>query len=268
MLVVIKGAGDLASGIAVRLRRARFQVVMTELSMPTTIRRTVSFSQVLTEGTGAATVEGMEAFLAPSVDGAGAILAEGRIAVLVDPDAACVAELCPDVVVDAILAKENLGTQITDAPVVVAVGPGFTAGTDCHAVIETCRGHDLGRVILYGGAAQNTGVPGEVGGQTGKRVLRAPCAGVFRQALEIGARVTTGDVIGRVGDVPLVSELDGILRGVLADGMPVVSGMKCGDVDPRAVSWHCQTISDKARAVGGGVLEAILQLYPGPITLR
>ena len=267
MLVVIKGAGDLATGIAVRLRRARFQLVMTEISIPTTIRRTVSFSQILTEGTGVATVEGIEAILASSVDGAKAILAEGRIAVLVDPDAACVAELRPDVVVDAILAKKNLGTKITDAPVVIAVGPGFTVGIDCHAVIETQRGHDLGRVILYGGAAPDTGVPGEIGGEAEKRVLRAPCAGAFRQALEIGARVVPGAVVGRVGDMSVVSELDGILRGVLADGVPVVLGMKCGDVDPRAVSWHCQTISDKARAVGGGVLEAILQLYPGQITL-
>ena len=265
MLVVIKGAGDIATGVAARLHRARFQVVMTDIAVPTAVRRTVSFSQAVTDGV--ATVEGVEARLAQSAEEAKSIVAGRQVAVLVDPKAACVQTLRPDAVVDAILAKENLGTKITDAPVVVAVGPGFTAGKDCHAVVETQRGHDLGRVILQGDAEPDTGIPGEIGGHSYLRVLRAPAAGAFREGLPIGTRVKAGDVVGMVGDTPLTVELDGILRGILADGVQVVPGMKAGDVDPRAVPEHCNTISDKARAVGGGALEAILELYPGTVTL-
>ena len=266
MRVLLKGAGDLASGIAVRLCHARFQVVMTEVARPTTVRRTVSFSQAVADGT--ATVEGVSAVLAPSIDTVEAILATGKIAVLVDPMAASLPALRPDVLVDAILAKRNLGTAMHDAPVVIGVGPGFVAGLDCHAVVETERGHDLGRVILSGGAAPNTGVPGEIGGQSEKRVLRAPSAGIFRQVLEIGSQVAPGDRIGLVDDTPVLSEIGGILRGVLASGVPVTPGMKCGDVDPRCKPAHCYSVSDKARAVGGGVLEAILRLLPSPLARR
>jgi len=267
MRVVIKGAGDIATGIAVRLFRARFQVILTEVARPTAVRRTVSFAEAVWEGT--ATVEGVEAMIAPSVAAAAEILHVGRIPVLVDPEAECVSWFRPDVVVDAVLAKQNLGTDITDAPLVIAVGPGFLAGVDCHAVIETQRGHDLGRVILEGGAAPNTGVPAEIGGHDKKRVLRAPASGMFLPVVEmpIGTRVRPGDVVGWVDDASVVVEIDGILRGVLAPGVPVSEGMKCGDVDPRCELDHCYTISDKARAVGGGVLEAILRLYPGSVTL-
>ncbi|MCL2562902.1 MAG: selenium-dependent molybdenum cofactor biosynthesis protein YqeB [Oscillospiraceae bacterium] len=266
MLVVIKGAGDIATGVAVRLWRARFQVVMTEVPQPTTVRRTVSFSQAVYDG--AARVEGIEAVRISSADEAETFLRIGRIPVLVDAEAACVRLLAPDAVVDAILAKRNPGTAISDAPVVVGVGPGFTAGADCHAVVETERGHDLGRVILEGSAAPNTGVPGEIGGYDLQRVLRAGSAGVFRQVLEIGTRVNAGDVVGTIDGAPVVSEINGILRGVLASGISVKPGMKCGDVDPRCEPGHCHSVSDKARAVGGGVLEAILRLCPGTVTLR
>ena len=258
MRVLIKGAGDIATGIALRLWRGRFEVIMTEIEVPTTVRRTVSFSQAVWDGT--ATVEGVTARLASSVDEAEAILADCCIPILIDPMAASRVDLRPDVVVDAILAKRNLGTAMTDASVVIGIGPGFVAGVDCHAVIETQRGHDLGRVILQGVALPNTGVPGEIGGHSAQRVLRAPCAGTFRQMREIGTLVRAGDMIGTVDDMPVCTEIDGILRGVLAMGVLVRPGMKCGDVDPRCRAEHCYTVSDKARAIGGGVLEAVLQI--------
>ena len=162
--------------------------------------------------------------------------------------------------VDAILAKRNLGTRITDAPVVVGVGPGFTAGEDCHAVVETMRGHYLGRALYQGSAQPNTGIPGLIGGFAGERVLRAPADGVFHQLLDIGAQVKEGDIAAQVGGVPMVCTLTGVLRGILPEGTPVRRGMKAGDVDPRCEPEHCRCASDKALAVGGGVLEAVLRL--------
>ena len=260
MRVLIKGAGDIATGIAIRLHRARFQIIMTEIPVPTTVRRTVSFSSAVTEGS--MTVEGIEAVRIPSVDRAEETWAAGKIPVLIDPAAACILHLNPDAVVDAILAKRNLGTSIADAPVVIAVGPGFMAGVDCHAVVESNRGHDLGRVILQGSAAPNTGVPGEIGGHGMDRVLRASAGGVFQQKLDIGTQVKSGDVVGTVDGEPIIAQIDGILRGVLRSGVVTTAGMKCGDIDPRCALAHCYTVSDKARAIGGGVLEAILGLYP------
>lgn len=257
MLVLIRGAGDLATGVALRLYRAGLQVVMTDLSQPTAIRRTVSFSQAIFDGT--ATVEGVTARCCQAED-AERVLQAGEIPVLADPACACRELLKPHVLVDAILAKKNLGTAITDAPVVIALGPGFTAGTDCHAVIETMRGHYLGRVILQGSAEPNTAIPGLIGGYAGERVLRAPADGLFRGCRNIGDRVEAGDVAGYVGDAPMVCTIGGILRGLLADGIPVHAGMKAGDVDPRCREDHCRCASDKALAIGGGVLEAILRL--------
>lgn len=258
MLIVIKGAGDIASGIALRLYRAGLQLVMTEIPQPTAIRRTVSFSPAVTHG--AAEVEGVRARLAKRVEEVWDILRAGEIPLLVDPEAACVQALRPDALVDAILAKQNLGTGIADAPAVVAVGPGFTAGVDCHAVVETSRGHTLGRAFYTGSAAANTGVPGDIGGYTLERLLRAPQDGFFAQKLEIGATVCKGDVAATVSGVPMVCQIGGILRGILPDGFMVYKGMKCGDVDPRCALSHCYTVSDKALAVGGGVLEAVLGL--------
>lgn len=257
MLVLIRGAGDLASGIAMRLHHARLQVVMTDLPKPTAIRRTVCFSQAILFGT--ATVEDVTAERADAPREALEILKKGNIAVLADPDAACIAELKPDAVVDAILAKRNLGTRITDAPCVIGVGPGFTAGADCHACVETMRGHTLGRVITEGSPIPNTKVPGLIGGFAGERVLRAPADGVFRQTLQIGDLVEQGDVAGYVGDAPMLCQISGVLRGLLADGTPVHKGMKAGDVDPRGERSYCYQVSDKALAIGGGVLEAILR---------
>ena len=256
MLVFSRGAGDLASGVALRLHRAGLQVVMAEIPRPTAIRRTVAFSQAV--ALGETTVEDVTARRA-TVDTAAAVLSAGEIPVLVDPTGDTIPVLKPRVVVDAILAKRNLGTAITDAEVVIALGPGFTAGVDCHAVVETMRGHTLGRVIWEGAALPNTNIPGLIGGFAGERVLRAPADGIFRPTLEIGALVKAGDVAGYVGEMPMVCTISGVLRGILPPDTPVHQGMKSGDVDPRARVEHCYTVSDKALALGGGVLEAILQ---------
>ena len=258
MLILIRGAGDIATGIALRLKRAGLDVVMTDIPKPTAIRRTVCFSQAIVHGE--TKVEDVTARLAASAEEVPALLAEGVIPVLADPEGACIPQLKPAAVVDAILAKRNLGTKITDAPVVVGVGPGFTAGEDCHAVVETMRGHYLGRVIHKGPAIPNTGIPGLIGGFAGERVLRAPADGVFHQLLEIGAQVKMGDIAATVNGEPMVCTLDGVLRGILPEGTPVHKGMKSGDIDPRCSVDHCYCASDKALAVGGGVLEAVLGL--------
>ena len=257
MLVLIRGAGDLASGIALRLHHAKFQVVMTDLPQPTAIRRTVCFSQAILFGE--MTVEDVTAKLAASVAEAKEIIAQGCIPVLADPECSCIGELKPDVLVDAILAKRNLGTKITDAPCVIGVGPGFTVGIDCHAAVETMRGHTLGRVITEGSPIPNTNIPGLIGGFAGERVLRAPADGIFRQLLQIGDHVKQGDVAGTVNGEPMLCQIDGMLRGILADGTPVHKGMKSGDVDPRGEKSYCYLVSDKALSIGGGVLEAILR---------
>lgn len=258
MKVLIRGAGDIASGIALRLHRAGMQVVMTDLPAPTAIRRTVCFSQAILLGE--MTVEDVTARRADSVEEAESLLRRGLIPVLADPDCACRAQLRPDALVDAILAKRNLGTKIDDAPIVVGIGPGFTAGEDCHAVVETMRGHTLGRVIYSGSALPNTNIPGLIGGFAGERVLRAPCDGIFTAVHRIGDTVEEGETIGFVEGQPMKCTISGVLRGVLDDGVPVKKGMKSGDVDPRCKPEYCTTISDKALAVGGGVVEALLYL--------
>ncbi len=259
-LVVIKGAGDLATGVAHRLFRSGFPLVMTELPQPTAIRRPVAFASAVFDGQ--VTVEGVTA-VGTELEGAAAVAGSGRIAVVVDPLGEAVRLLRPWAVVDAVMAKRNTGTSMTDAPVVVAIGPGFTAGVDAHYVIETARGHYLGRVIAQGGALPDTGVPGEVGGRSGERLLRAPGDGVFRAAKAIGDSVATGEAVGDVAGLPVRTATAGVLRGLIHDGLAVVSGRKIGDVDPRGRREYCFTISDKARAVGGGVLEALLAARTG-----
>ncbi len=256
--VVVKGGGDLGSGVAWRLQRCGFRVVVTEIAQPTVIRCAVAFASAIWEGT--ITVDGLTARRVADDDEMAAAWAEGVLPVLVDPQAAVVGRLRPAVVVDAILAKRNIGTRIDDASVVVALGPGFTAGVDCHAVVETNRGHDLGRVLWKGSAEPNTGVPGEVGGESERRVLRSPASGIFRGASAIGDVVPMGHVVAHVGQWPVYSQLDGVVRGLIHDGILAHVGMKVGDVDPRGVVSHCFTISDKALALGGGVVEAILYL--------
>lgn len=256
MLTIIRGAGDIASGIALRLHRAGFAVVMTEIPRPTTIRRTVAFSDAVVHGE--QTVEDVTARLSRTWEEARSLLSRGYIPVFVDPECACRSRLKPDSLVDAILAKRNLGTKITDAPVVVGVGPGFTAGADCHAVVETMRGHTLGRAYYKGSALPNTSIPGLIGGFAGERVLRAPADGVFEGVHRIGDLVKAGDIVGYAAGQPMKATISGVLRGLLADGVPVRQGMKAGDVDPRGRAEYCDLVSDKAFSVAGGVLEAIL----------
>lgn len=254
--VLIKGSGDLASGIALRLYRAGFDILMTEIAVPTTVRRTVAFSPAVYQGR--MQVEDVTGVLCANVKEAEQEIREGKIAVLVDEKAECIHEFMPDVVVDAILAKQNLGTTIQDAPLVVGVGPGFTAGEDCHCVVETKRGHYLGRCIWKGSAIPNTGIPGLIGGYGLERLIKAPADGIFQGAVQIGAEVKKGDVVGTVNGIPVLVQINGVVRGLLQDGVSVTEGMKSGDVDPRCAVAHCFTVSDKATAIGGGVLEAIL----------
>lgn len=252
MLVVIRGAGDIATGIALRLWRAHIQVVMTDLDRPTAIRRTVCFSQAIPDGE--TMVEDVTAKRAADSAQALELLSQGVIPVLVDPKGCCISVLKPDGVVDAVLAKKNLGTHMTDAQVVIGVGPGFTAGEDCHAVVETMRGHYLGRVFYKGSAQPNTGIPGLIGGFAGERVLRAPADGLFHQLREIGDQVKEGDIAATVDGRPMICTLTGVLRGILPEGTPVFKGMKAGDIDPRCETEHCYCASDKALAVGGSDL--------------
>lgn len=257
-MIVIKGAGDLASGVAVRLAHCGYRIVMTDLPHPTSIRRTVCFSEAILKGT--FTVEDVTAEYASDISAIPAIHEREHIAVLSDPEANCIKSLHPEVVVDAILAKRNIGTAIEDAPIVIALGPGFTAGVDCHAVIETMRGHDLGRVIHAGSAEPNTGIPGNISGFTTERVLRAPIDGIFSELHHIGDIVKKGEPVAAVNGEIICATLSGVIRGLLPTGTPVHASMKSGDIDPRPVQAHCYTVSDKARAIAGGVLEAILML--------
>lgn len=257
-LVLIRGAGDLATGCAVRLHRCGFPIVMTELAEPRAVRRTVAFSEAVIDG--AAVVEGVRAMRATTAEEARRIARSGDVVVLVDPEGTASAALSARVVVDARMAKKNLGTALGDAAVVIGLGPGFVAGRDVHAVIETNRGHTLGAVILDGAAEPNTGVPGEIGGFGAERLLRAPADGMLRALRRIGDRVEAGERVGEVDGRAVEARTAGVLRGLLRDGSAVRTGQKIGDVDPRARPEHCATVSDKARAVAGGVLEAILYL--------
>lgn len=256
LLVVIKGAGEMASGIAHRLYRAGIRrIAMLEIERPLCVRRFVSFCEAVHDGL--ASVEGVSAQLARDVSEVPSIWNAGRIAVVVDPQWRSTAVLSPDVVVDAVMAKRNLGTVRNEAPFVIGVGPGFVAPRDVHVVVESNRGHDLGRVICDGTAEPYTGVPGEMKNVGKERVLRAPAAGRVRHILHLGDEVKKGDLVLYVGDLPVNAPFDGLLRGLIRE-MDVESAEKVGDVDPRAKKEYCHTISDKARAIGGGVLEAIL----------
>lgn len=257
--VLIKGGGDLATGVAHRLHRAGFDVIILELPQPLVVRRTVAFAGAVYDG--AATVEEVTARLCDKVEDAGRLLDRREIPVMVDPRAELVKQLRPEIIVDAIMAKRNTGTRSDDATLVIGLGPGFTAGKDVHAVVETRRGHDLGRVIYGGEAEANTGVPGEIGGAGRDRVLRASAGGRFKPLKQLGDMVEPGETVAYAGDGPVVAAIGGLLRGLLYPGLHVTAGMKVGDIDPRGASVDLHTISDKARAVGGGVLEAILNRY-------
>lgn len=254
-LVVVRGAGDLATGCIVRLVHAGFRVVALELDRPSAIRRTVSLSEAMYDGT--ACVEGVRAFRCERVPEA---WESGEVPILEDPEGRTVAPLAPAALVDAIVAKRNTGTRIDLAPLVVALGPGFAAGVDAHAVIETNRGHDLGRVIFHGSAEGNTGVPGQIAGQDRRRVIYAPATGPVEVLHAIGDRVEEGEPVLSIRGVEARAALGGVIRGLIRHGFAAREGLKVADVDPRCVREHCFSVSDKARAVAGGVLEAILAL--------
>lgn len=255
ILIVIRGGGDLATGVAVRVFRAGFSVMILEVDHPTVIRLPVSFARAVYEGN--AIVEDIEAVLIPSWEKAEDIIKKGKISVLIDPKGNCIEKLSPTVMIDAILAKRNLGTSKDQAPLVIGLGPGFTAGEDVDVVIETKRGHYLGRVYYQGQAISDTGVPGEVGGESKRRLLRAPAEGKIIPLHKIGDLLRAGEVIAEVEGAPLKAEISGVLRGLIYPESQVTKGMKIGDIDPRGAREYCFTVSDKARSIGGAVLEAI-----------
>lgn len=281
--VVVLGAGDLASGVAYRLHRAGFAVAMTELERPLAVRRAVSFAQAVFDG--GCEVEGVRAVRLPAAGDPAAearnAWADGRLPVIVDPGGRVLRALRPDALVDARMAKRNLGVSRRDAPVVVGLGPGFHASADVHAVVETQRGHRLGRTIYDGAAAPDTGEPDPRGGHSFERVIRAPASGRFEPLAAIGDAVAPGDLLGYVAPspgraapvphgappasgavarVPVVAAIGGVVRGLIHPAVEFEAGTKIGDIDPGGRAEACFTISDKALAVGGGVLEAILHL--------
>lgn len=264
--VLVRGAGDLATGVIVRLHRCGFRVAVTECADPSAIRRRAALCEAVWQG--AAQVEGVTARRIADAAQAQAVSQAGEIPLLVDERAACIAELQPAAVVDAILAKRNLGTRRDMAPITIGLGPGFAAGRDVDAVIETMRGHHLGRVIRQGSAIPNTGVPGVIAGYAAERVIHAPADGAMTfvpdetgKIIDIGALVSAGQVIARVGETPVPATISGALRGLIRAGYPVTKGLKIADIDPRPEqAAYCDTVSDKARAIGGGVVEALLSL--------
>lgn len=261
-LIIVRGGGDLATGSILKLCRCAFPVLVLETMKPSSIRRNVSFSEAVYQGT--QTVEGVTCVLAENEDEARKLLREKQPVMLVDPTGACVSQFAPLAVVDAILAKENLGTSKKMAPITVALGPGFVAGMDVDAVIETARGHNLGRVLWEGQAAPNTGIPGVIGGYGKERVIHSPAEGILRNVKRITDKVQKGDIIAIVEQaekqIPVTATIDGLLRGLIRDGYPVTKGFKIADIDPRMEEYNnCFTVSDKARCIAGGVLEAILE---------
>lgn len=266
MVILIRGAGEIASAIAHRLRRCGFsRIVMTETRAPLAVRRQVSFSEAVFNGE--ARVESVEAVLAGAVEDVNKIWKDSKIAVIVDPDCSVLSELRPDALVDAILAKRNTGVTINDAGLVIALGPGFTAGVDCHWLVETDRGHDLGRLIVSGKTSLNTGEPGDILGQTHSRVLRAPRDGILNSFFVIGEQIEQGSVVCSINGIPIVAQISGVLRGILRSGSYVTRYTKIGDIDPRSQRSHCFTISDKARTISGSVLEVILATGNGVASL-
>lgn len=257
-LVIVRGAGDLGSAVAWCLHTVGFRVVITETSMPMAVRRTVAFCDAVYDGT--AQVEGVTARRVRDVQEVDAVHQADEIALLVDPDLTTVLRLTPLAVIDAIMAKANVGTRLDMAPIVIGLGPGFTAGRDVHAVIETNRGHYLGRIIWEGSAQPDTGVPAPVAGHAEDRVLRAPAAGRVHWECGIGSIVRAGQVLGHVAGCPVLAPFDGVLRGAIREGTEVPAGIKIGDVDPRLDVQACWTISDKARAIATSTLHALLIL--------
>lgn len=261
LVILVRGAGEMATGVAHRLTSCHFKACLTEVSNPQAVRREVAFSEAIFDKE--KEVEGIVAKLVESSEQIPETWKNGKIPILIDPEAKVKDSLKPDVLIDATLAKKNVGTKITDALLVIGLGPGFVAGKDIHVVIETNRGHNLGRIIKEGEAEPNTGIPGSIAGYTEERVIRAPRDGSFKALKEIGDGVRANEKVGMIGNVEVRSRIAGVIRGLLRDGTEVWKGMKLGDVDPRGIKAHCYTISDKARTIAGGVLQAILEHFNG-----
>ncbi len=256
LMVLIRGGGEMATGIAHRLHRCHMRVLITEIAMPTSVRRNVAFAEAVYQG--AQTVEGIKAVRVGSCDEAYAAWEQNQIPIFVDPEASLGKILTPVVIVDAIMAKKNAVAKLTDAPVVIGVGPGFTAGFNVHAVVESNRGHHLGRVIWDGAAESDTGIPASVDGYTASRVLRVPQSGIFNALRAIGDVIAAGETVATVNGELIKAGISGQIRGLLRNGIQVEQGIKAGDIDPRGERGYCDLISDKSRAIAGGVLEAVL----------
>ena len=260
LLIIVRGGGDMATAVIHKLWRAGFRVLVLETDKPAAIRRQVAVSEAVYDGS--ATVEGMTAVRIDSPSQCEAVWARDEVPLLVDPQGACIESLAPAVVVDAIIAKCNLGTTMSMAPMTIALGPGFVAGKDVHAVIETMRGHNLGRIITSGSAQPNTGVPGKIGGYAAERVIHASCAGVLHHVREIGDYVNQGETIAVIksidGEHAVSASISGLIRGLIREGFSVPMGFKIADIDPRKEEYqNCFTISDKARCIAGSVLELV-----------
>lgn len=258
-IVLVRGAGDIATGTIQKLVRAGFLVIATETERPSAIRRQVALSEAVYEGS--FTVEDITAVRVDTITEADQVMSSGQVAIIVDPSCKLLSELRPLAVIDAILAKKNLGTSREMAPITIALGPGFIAGEDVDIVIETMRGHNLGRLIFEGSALPNTGTPGIIEGMGKERVLHAPVAGTLHNRAVISDTIEKGQIIADIDGHPVIASMDGILRGLIRDGFQVPLGFKIADIDPRdSEKENCFTISDKARCIGGAVLEAILLL--------
>ena len=262
-LVVVRGGGYIATGTIYKLIKCGYKVLVLETERPSAIRRNVAFSEAVYEGSWK--VEDITARLAKTLEEAESIMTAGEVAVMIDPSCEILKQMKPAVLIDGILAKKNLGTNRTMAPVTIALGPGFAAGEDVDAVIETMRGHQLGRIILEGAAIPNTGIPGAVAGVTKERVIHAPAAGILKNVRKITDPVEQGQRIAYIetndGRVDIPASISGLLRGMIRDGYQVTEVFKIADIDPRISEYeNCFTISDKARCIAGGVLEAILYL--------
>ena len=256
-LVVIRGGGDLATGVAQKFWRSGFKLLVLEIEQPSAIRRSVTLCEAVY--TGYAAVEDITGKRIAAISEISACLESGSIPILTDPDGACIAYLQPAAVIDAILAKHNMGTHRQMASITIGLGPGFCAGEDVDVVIETMRGHDLGRLIISGGAQPDTGIPGEIGGKSAQRVLHAPVAGRVALIRKIGDIVEEGEALCEIAGKAVKAPFTGLLRGLIRDGLSVSPGMKIADIDPRTdIDWR--TISDKARCIGGAALEAFLWL--------
>lgn len=256
--IVIRGGGDLATGIAYRLFKSGYKVIILDIDKPLAIRRTVAFSEAVYSRE--ITVEGVKAILGRDIGDIYEILDRNCIPVYIDEKGDIIKNIRPLAVVDAIIAKKNLGTNRDMAPITIGVGPGFEAGVDVDLVVESKRGHYLGKVIYNGKAIENTGIPGETMGYKEERIIRALDSGVVETFFSIGDTVEKGDIICKVGNVHVKAQIPGILRGMIKEGLEVSKGLKIGDIDPRGIKDYAFTISDKARAIGGGVLEGIQYL--------